>query len=315
LLFVSVLIALPLTLVGFESARRPQFPSLVSNLYGVDTIKYLSATSRDAARLRTSAQSLGGCPPYPAAVAFLKDSRVTTVQKLEFLDTRSGCWAPARPALAAGWRAEVLWELGRDEEACRLLTDLKSAARALEYARQSIEAGNWPRGTAYLQCLEEIVKQGIWVSPWKVAELYQRLGQHYENVGRVDDAIVAYGEASYWHPGVWAMPYVRKAQLLRDQGKTSEAIDWLVAGIPRCTDATSTFYLWQEFGEFMVARGADVDGLCAYQRARDVMDQVPSQNLPDSVRQLTQERLNALTARVGAARSTCFADYPELLAQ
>ena len=142
-----------------------------------------------------------------------------------------------------------------------------------------------------MRCVDNIAKLGVWVSPWWVAELYQRLGQHYDDNGEVNDAIAAYDKASNWHPDVWATPYVRKAQLLWGQKKTDEAIDWIVAGIPRCKNATSAFYLWLELGEMMVAQAADVNGLCAYEKASDVMDQVPSQNLPDSLRQQTKEKL------------------------
>lgn len=314
-LYLVTAIVLTLTLVGSARGFPRQFAAFAANLNAVNIIKYLSTTSQNETRPQASVGSLADCPVYPLTAATLQDARTAAAQRLEILNTRSWCWATARPTLAIGWRATLLGELGRDEEACKLLTDLKSTDGALAYARQSIDVGNWLSGKVYLRCVDEIAKLGMWVSPWRVAELYQRLGQHFEDVDQVDDAIAAYGEASYWHPGVWAMPYLRKAQLLWGQGKTVEAIDWLIAGIPRSTDATSAFYLWRELGEFMVARGAASDGLCAYQKARDVMDQVPSQNLPDTARQLTQERLYALAVQAGAAGSPCFEDYPELRAR
>ena len=313
LFFLAIAIALILTLVSLAPDHRLQVSLFVTNLQGVNTVKHLMAASGVETSTHADESAPDHSASYPASAAVLQNFRSTPLQKLELLDAQSRCWAAARPALAAGWRADALWESGRDEETCKLLTDLKAANKALAYARQSIEAGTWQRGTVYLRCVGNIAKLGVWVSPWWVAEVYQHLGQHYDDNGEVDNAIAAYGEASNWLPSVWSVPYVRKAQLLWGQKKTDEAIDWIVAGIPRCTDATSVFYLWLELGEMMTAQGADANGLCTYQKARDVMDQVPSQNLPDSLRQQTQEKLSALVNQVGAATVTCFEEYPGLL--
>ena len=310
LLPVAILLAIPGALAQPFVPREPPW---IANYHAVEAVKYLSGVpgSKDVAG---SAAELGNrCLSYPLEVVALRRLDLTAARKLELINAWESCWPASRSSLAVNRRLEILRAENRYDEVCQELAQVHSSGRALIYAQQAIDAGDWPAGAAYLHCLDRIAEPGIWVSPGITSDLYRRLGGHLDEIGAVDEAIAAYDRSASWYPsGIWGSPYVRKAQLLWGQGKQSEALDWLIAGVPRSRDVTGDFYLWQQLGEFMMAQGNAADALCAYRKASAVMDQVPGANLPDSTRQLTQERLKHLADEVGSGKNPCFVTYSGL---
>lgn len=235
--------------------------------------------------------------------------RLPSQQKLRLLEDLRVCWPPERWPLLAAWTSESQWALGQYDDVCNTLIAMKAPDKLLELAQQSAEAGNWPAVEMSLSCVTRFPADGPWVSPFIVAPLYNRIGQHYEERGDVKQAIAAYDAAARWYPVVWADPYIRKAALLWQQGAEQEVIQWLVDGVSRSTDVTATFYLWRELGNYWERQGNLEDAICAYGNALHILDQVPPQNASTGTREQLQVQIHRLRAtQVGE----CFRQFPQL---
>ncbi len=251
------------------------------------------------------------CPDYLSSVAFLRKAELQPDEVLAFLDRWSTCWPAERRSLLAYQMLDSLASAGEIERVCRQLVPLQAVTKLLDFTEEAEADGRWQDVQGYLACLEVSNWGNVWISPWRVAVLYQRLGQHLEIEGATQHAVEAYRQAGDRHPGVWAMPIIQGASLLWRQDKRDEAIDWLVNAIARNPDASAGFEIWSQLAEYWNAQDDTVNSRCAYQEAASLTKKLPQQDLTG-----IDQRLQELAEISPAIEpEVCFLDYPILRAR
>lgn len=281
-----------------------------TNLLGVSTVEaLLSKGNPDPNTLASDIRS--SCPGFMAGSWAVSDSQLIPEQRMQLLNQLTACWSPERAQLLASWQISTLWSLGRYAEACDSAVTVDAPDRLLELALLASETGNWKAVETSLECIPRFQTGVAWVSPYIVAQLYNRIGQQHELMGWTDRAIAAYDAAARWYPVVWSDPYLHKAALLVKQGRDGDVIQWLQDGLVQSTDATATFNLWDALGDYWQHRGHIADALCAYQTAAGLVDRVPEQDLPASRRAGLRDKINSLD---DSAAAECFELFPLLKA-
>lgn len=252
------------------------------------------------------------CPDYVAAIGELQTADyadLTPEQQLSVLQRYATCLPSERRRFLVKWSAETQWNMGLYELVCDSLAGIGAADKLLGLAQQSMEAGRWEAVESALVCVHRFNSSAAWVSPYIVSSLYFRLGEHYEQAGASEQALSAYDSAAQWYPVVWAAPLIGKARLLWKQGEEPAAIEYLVDGVSHSSDVTATFYLWRELGNYWQQQGSETDASCAYRKALEIVDQVPSQNAGAGERERLQAQLKSLDTVVPEA---CFSRYPQI---
>jgi hypothetical protein len=295
-----------LLLVGL-SGTRSLAGAWTTNRHALDTARRLLAQQDTD---KTLPGMPAECPDYPTGIRLLHEAGPTPTETLQRVEWLSACWPPERAVLLIGWRTDALWKLGRHQEVCESLAAGGAAPRMLALAEKSSKDGDWDAVTLYLRCLPKFAGADTWISPWIVAQLYFGLAQNLERRHADETAIDAYAAAASWYPTVWAAPYQKEAQLLWQQGDEEQAILLLADAVSRATDATASFVLWRQLGQFWAQRDNRLDALCAYRKAAAVIDRLPAENLSEGSRRAFLQELDAL--QEDAVPGACFAGYPTL---
>jgi len=280
----------------------------IRNLIVLDALVHNNSSDKAV----VSATLVHRCPDYVTAIGELQSAdyaNLTPEQQLNVHQRYADCLPSARWSLLAMWSAETQWNVGLYNSVCDSLVSIGAADKLLRLAQQSAEAGKWEAVESALVCVHRFNSSAVWVSPYIVSALYFRLGEHYEQVGDSEQALAAYDSAARWYPVVWAAPMIGKARLLWKQGERPDAIQHLVDGVSHSSDVTATFYLWRELGDYWQQQGDNTDAVCAYRKALEIVDQVPSQNAGAGERERLQVQVESLDA---AVPDTCFRQYPQI---
>lgn len=251
-----------------------------------------------------------GCQDYIQAITRLNDQVLAPEQLLAEAEGWSSCWPDSRKRLLQARLVGAMASLGQWNDVCLELSSVQAVDRLLTMAEQAAEEDNWEVVSRLLTCLEQVDWGEAWISPWRVAVLYQQLGQHLESLQVLAPAVAAYQRAADWHPGVWAVPYLQAASLLWRQGRTDDALNQLIAALDRNPDDTAAFELWHQLADYWDTLGDQMNSLCAYRAAGHLLERSPALSTIDVTKVLqAAEAASALTD------DDCFQDIPALHAR
>lgn len=216
-----------------------------------------------------------GCQDYIQAMVWLKEEVLAPDQLAAAAERWSSCWPDNRKRLLQAQLVGAMASLGQWDDICLELSSVQAVDRLLTMVEQAADDDKWEVVSLLLVCLEQTDWGDAWVSPWRMAILYQRLGQQLEYQQDLQPALDAYQSAANWHPGVWAMPYLQAASVLWRQDRRPEAVNLLAAALGRSPDNNAAFQLWYQLAEYLALQGKADDSTCAFHQAANLAAYAP----------------------------------------
>ncbi len=250
------------------------------------------------------------CRSYPGLIQYYyatKDQRPEDA--LQALTAQQACSQHSR--LLKPLQGELLAKLGRSQESCAVLSEIKATALMLSLGQQARAAEDWESVATFLDCVEALKNQvSWWISPYIMGDLYYALGQHYETAGEAERALETYQHTIDWYPG-WAGPIVRRANLLIKLNRSVEGITLLESALAQGGDTVARWELVNTLAPIWEEQNKLDYAYCAYQEAVTLIPDLPSVYEAEQLRPRLLEQINRLRAARTSLEST---DCRKLLA-
>jgi tetratricopeptide (TPR) repeat protein len=237
-------------------------------------------------------------PYIPLVACALRMSRSNSAYALRIVDEAKNSF-PARALMLSTYVGKVEYELKDYAASCLALSKAGAKVHLIDLAARAYAADNWAGMATYLECVNAIKSADGEVAASHVAEMYDQLGRHYQEIGEQVKAITAFERSIMWYaPSIYARPLVALTEIKRHEGDLVGAIQMLITALPRIKDRKTTFDILRELGFVLEDKGDAQSAYCAYVKARwaaEVLDpsQAPVAWLQDLDKRITTLGMNS----------------------
>lgn len=269
----------------------------IENIQGVQIIRLLAkvSTNKSIEVVAFDERKHGSCLAYLEYLLIAQSRRNTdTASAIKSIEQAQMCLTIGRGQLLMPMKGELLAKLGQYTESCDVLSSVNQKSSLLILAESAQQRGDWPVVISFLSCIEHLRQNPGWIASNRVSDLYWNLGLQHEENGRIEDALTAYSRASDWYPYVLPAPVIRKARLLMQIGKQSEAKQVILDTLSKAVERTTVFALLVEMGKIWDSEGKVPYAYCAYLEAESLIPSLPESYDRDNLLADLEARKNRL---------------------